>query len=230
MTSTQSLAHVESIAQKERQFLLQIYDRYPLVVTRGCGCYVFDSEGNRYLDAIAGIGVNALGYSHPRIIEGLVEQAQQCIHTSNLVYHPYQGELAERLCALSGLDRVFFSSSGTEAMEAALKAVRVHGRALHLRMTKLVALNNSFHGRTFGSLAITGQPKYQRPFLPLSPEVTFVEPNDYVGLTNAVSEETAGIIVEPVLGEGGIIPLEDDFLRLARNLATRSNALLVADE
>jgi acetylornithine/N-succinyldiaminopimelate aminotransferase len=230
MTSTQSLAHVDSIAQKERQFLLQIYDRYPLVVTKGCGCYVFDSEGNRYLDAIAGIGVNALGYSHPRIIEVLVEQAQQCIHTSNLVYHPYQGELAERLCALSGLDRAFFSSSGTEAMEAALKAVRVHGRALHLRKTKLVALNNSFHGRTFGSLAITGQPKYQQPFGPLAPQVTFVDPNDNIGLAKAVSDDTAGVILEPVLGEGGIFPLKEEFLQLARELATRHRALLVADE
>ncbi|HTC87407.1 MAG TPA: acetylornithine/succinylornithine family transaminase [Bryobacteraceae bacterium] len=230
MTSIQSLARVESVAQKESRFLLQIYDRYPLVVTRGCGCYIFDSEGNRYLDAIAGIGVNALGYSHPRIIEVLVEQAQQCIHTSNLVYHPYQGELAQRLCALSGLDRVFFSSSGTEAMEAALKAVRVHGRALHLRKTKLVALSNSFHGRTFGSLAITGQPKYQMPFGPLAPQVTFVDPNDNIGLAKAVTEDTAGIILEPVLGEGGIFPVTVEFLQLARELATRHRALFVADE
>jgi acetylornithine/succinyldiaminopimelate/putrescine aminotransferase len=174
--------------------------------------------------------VNALGYSHPRIVAALVEQAQQCIHTSNLVYHPYQGELAERLCALSGLDRAFFSNSGTEAMEAALKAVRAQGRAIHLRKTKMVALHNSFHGRTLGSLAITGQPKYQRPFGPLAPQVTFVEPNDNIGLAKAMTEDTAGIIVEPVLGEGGIFPLTSDFLQLARELATRHSALLIADE
>src|ERR1700743_3066069 len=114
MTPTQILPNIQSVAQRERQFLLQIYDRYPLVVTSGRGCYVFDEEGNRYLDAIAGIGVNALGYSHPRITDVLVEQARQCVHTSNLVYHPFQGELAERLCVLSGLDRAFFSCSGTE--------------------------------------------------------------------------------------------------------------------
>ncbi len=230
MTPTQVLPDLASVAQKERQFLLQIYERYPLLVTSGRGCYVFDSAGNRYLDAITGIGVNALGYSHPRIVEVLLGQAQHCLHTSNLVYHPYQGELAERLCGLSGLDRAFFSSSGTEAMEAALKAVRAHGRAIHLRKTKLVALNNSFHGRTFGSLAITGQPKYQRPFGPLAPQVTFVDPNDNIGLANAVTHDTAALIVEPVLGEGGIYPLTAEFLQLARELATRHHALLVADE
>ena len=230
MTHTQVLPSLESIAQKEQKFLLQIYERYPLVITSGRGCYVFDAEGHRYLDAITGIGVNALGYSHPRIVEVLLDQAQHCIHTSNLVYHPYQGELAERLCGLSGLDRAFFSSSGTEAMEAALKAVRAHGRAIQLRKTKLVALNNSFHGRTFGSLAITGQPKYQRPFGPLAPQVTFVDPNDNIGLANAVTHDTAAVIVEPVLGEGGIYPLTADFLQLTRELATRHHALLVADE
>lgn len=123
-----------------------------------------------------------------------------------------------------------FSNSGTEAMEAALKAVRAHGRAVNIRKTKLVALNNSFHGRTFGSLAITGQPKYQRPFGPLAPQVTFVDPNDNPALAKSVTDETAGIIVEPVLGEGGIFPLTSEFLQLAREVATRHGALLVADE
>jgi acetylornithine/N-succinyldiaminopimelate aminotransferase len=230
MTTTQAVPDIESVARKERQFLLQIYDRYPLVVTSGRGCHVFDAQGNRYLDAVAGIGVNALGYSHPRIVAALIDQAQHCIHTSNLVYHPFQGELAERLCALSGLDRAFFSNSGTEAIEAALKALRAHGRAVHLRKTKLVALNNSFHGRTLGALAVTGQPKYQRPFGPLAPQVTFVDLNDNIALSNAVKDDTAGIIVEPVLGEGGIFPLKPEFLQLARELATRHRALLVADE
>jgi predicted acetylornithine/succinylornithine family transaminase len=211
-------------------FLLQTLDRAPMMIQSGSGCYLTDSAGRSYLDAISGIGVNALGHAHPRIVAVLLEQAQLCIHTSPLFRHPHQGALAATLCAMSGMDRVFFSNSGTEAMEAALKAVRSRGRGLHAGKTRLVALHNSFHGRTLGSLAITGQPKYQRPFEPLSPAVTFVEPNDYAGLTNAVTEETAGIIVEPVLGEGGVIPLEDDFLRLARDLATRSKALLVADE
>jgi acetylornithine/N-succinyldiaminopimelate aminotransferase len=210
--------------------LLPLAGRAPLTIASGEGCFVFDTEGRRYLDAITGIGVNALGHSHPRIVAALRDQAQLCIHTSNLFHNRYQGELAERLCRMTGMDRAFFSSSGTEAVEAALKAVRAHGRVIHRDKIGLVALHNSFHGRTFGSLAITGQPKYRQPFEPLSPRVMFVEANDACGLERAVNEDTAGIIVEPVLGEGGIFPLEADFLRLARELAMRSGALLVADE
>lgn len=207
--------------------LLPVAGRAPLTITSGQGSFVFDAEGRRYLDAITGIGVNALGHAHPRIIEVMLDQAQLCLHTSNLFHHPYQGQLAERLCAMSGMERVFFSSSGTEAVEAALKAVRAYGGN---HKTELVALYNSFHGRTFGSLAITGQPKYRQPFEPLSPVVTFVEPNDARGLERAVNQNTAGIILEPILGEGGIFPLEPGFLLAARELATRSGALLVADE
>ncbi len=210
--------------------LLQTSVRPPMMIQSGTGCYLTDSSGRSYLDAITGIGVNALGHAHPRIVAAMLEQAPLCVHTSPLFRHPYQGLLAETLCAMSGMDRAFFSNSGTEAVETALKAVRSRGRRQHPEKTRLVALHNSFHGRTFGSLAVTGQPKYRQPFEPLSPAVTFVEPNDRTGLRNAVSEQTSGIIVEPVLGEGGIIPLDSDFLRLARELATRSNALLVADE
>ena len=216
--------------EKEQRYLLQTYHRYPLTVDSGSGCWLLDAAGNDYLDAITGIGVNALGHAHPRIMDALLEQAQRTIHTSNLVYHRYQGELAERLCAISGMDRAFFCSTGTEAVEAALKAVRSHGRARNTKKTDLVALRHSFHGRTFGSLAITGQPKYRRLFEPFAPKVRFVEPNDCEGLSNAISEDTAGIVVEPILGEGGIIPLNAGFLRLARELATKADALLVTDE
>jgi acetylornithine/N-succinyldiaminopimelate aminotransferase len=204
--------------------LWPIAGRAPLTIESGQGSYVFDSDGRRYLDAITGIGVNALGYAHPRTTAALVNQAQRCVHTSNLFHHPFQEKLARRLCAMTSLDQVFFSSTGTEAVEAALKAVR--GR----RSGKLVALHNSFHGRTFGSLAVTGQPKYRQPFEPLSLQVTFVEPNDLCGLERAVNGDTAGIILEPILGEGGIIPLDSDFLAKARELATRFGALLIADE
>jgi acetylornithine/N-succinyldiaminopimelate aminotransferase len=220
---------IETSVQEQR-YLLQTYDRYPVVLESGAGCHVFDTSGKRYLDAITGIGVNALGYAHPRILAVLLEQARSLVHTSNLFYHRYQGELAERLCRISGMDRVFFSSTGTEAMETALKAVRAHARAVSRKKTRLVALRNSFHGRSFGALAITGQPQYQRPFEPLCPDVTFVDPNDGVALQQAVSDDTAGIILEAVSGEGGVVPLNEDFLRRARELATRSGALLVADE
>src|SRR3954454_15674503 len=202
----------------ESKFLLQNYARYPLVIESGLGCYVTDSDGKRYLDMITGIGVNALGYCHPRITAVLLDQAGKCVHTSNLVYHRYQGMLAERLCYLSGLDRAFFSNSGTEAMEAALKAVRSYWRARDPRRTRLVALHNSFHGRTLGSLAVTGQPALRCLFEPFGSEVTFVDVNDRDGLRAAIDEHTAALIVEPVLGEGGVYPLEEGFLRYAREL------------
>lgn len=204
--------------------LLPVAGRSPVTIESGQGSYVFDSEGRRYLDAITGIGVNALGYAHPRLTAALMHQAKLCVHTSNLFQHPFQERLAERLCAMTGLARVFFSSTGTEAVEAALKAVRAR------RPGRLIALHNSFHGRTLGSLAVTGQPKYRLPFEPLAPQVTFVEPNDCCGLKDAMSEDTAGIILEPILGEGGIRPLTADFLVLARRLSTQSGALLIADE
>ena len=204
--------------------LLPVAGRSALSIESGQGAYVFDSGGRRYLDAITGIGVNALGYGHPRLTAAIADQSQRCVHTSNLFHNPFQDRLADRLCEMTGLDLAFFSSTGTEAVEAALKAVRAR------RLGKIVALHNSFHGRTFGSLAVTGQPKYRQPFEPLSLDVAFVEPNDRWGLLQAMSGDIAGVIVEPVLGEGGILPLEAGFLQLARELATRSGALLIADE
>jgi acetylornithine/N-succinyldiaminopimelate aminotransferase len=213
----------------ENEFLLQNYERLPLVADRGEGCYLIDADGNRYLDAIAGIGVNTLGYSHPRIVSVLIEQAQRCVHTSNLVSNRYQGMLAEKLCAIAGMDRAFFSNSGTEAMEAALKAIRARGHERGGKL-RLVALQNSFHGRTFGSLAVTGQAKLRQAFEPFGAEVTFVEPNDGQALDAALGQETAAVVLEPVLGEGGIYPLNAGFLQRARELTKRSGALLVVDE
>jgi predicted acetylornithine/succinylornithine family transaminase len=217
-----------SVEQTEDQFLVGVYHRYPLVLASGQGCYVFDTQGCKYLDAITGVGVNALGHAHPKILSVLVEQACQAVHLSNLYYHPYQGQLAERLCALSGLDRAFFCSTGTEAMEAALKAARARGTKLG--KTEFVAIERSFHGRTVGSLAVTGQPKYRAPFEPLTPATTFVTANDLEQLEAAVSNRIAAIVLEPILGEGGIVPLSDAFLQRARELATQHGALLIADE
>ena len=141
----------ELIMDRERKYLLQNYARYPLVLARGKGSYVFDTEGRRYLDFIAGIGVNALGHGHPRIIKVIREQAARLIHTSNLYYHPYQGVLAERLARMSGLDRTFFANTGTEAVEGALKLARAHGRSIHPEKYEIISLDNSFHGRTMGA-------------------------------------------------------------------------------
>jgi predicted acetylornithine/succinylornithine family transaminase len=209
-------------------YLLENYSRLPVTVESGEGCYVIDRDGNRYLDAITGIGVNALGYSHPRIMAALTEQAQRCVHTANLVFNEWQEPLAERLCLMSGMDRAFFSNSGTEAMEAALKAVRVHGRSHGAN--RVVALKQSFHGRTIGSLSITGQPSLRCAFEPFGGEVSFVKANDFAGLLEAVDERTAAVVLEPVLGEGGIYPLNVDFLQAARRATVDVGALLVADE
>jgi predicted acetylornithine/succinylornithine family transaminase len=208
-------------------FLLRNYDRYPLTMESGAGCYLFDTRGKRYLDMVTGIGVNAFGHCHPRLTAALVDQAQRAVHSSNLVSNQYQGLLAERLCRLSGLDRAFFCNSGTEAMEAALKAVRARSRP---GKEKLVALHGSFHGRTMASLSVTGQPGLRQRFVYPGAEVAFIHPNDSDALRAAISPDTAAVILEPVLGEGGIYPLESEFLQLARSLASDADAYLIADE
>ncbi len=206
-----------SVVDLEKQYLLQNYARYPLILHRGKGSYVYDTSGKRYLDLITGIGVSALGY-------GLI------LHTSNLYYHEYQGPLAERIAKASGLDRCFFSNSGTESMEGALKMARSHGRKIDPSKIELIAVENSFHGRTFGALSITGQEKYRRDFEPLLSGVRFVPRNDTTALEQVACDKTAAIVFELVQGEGGIYPLSVDYVRKARELADRYNALLIFDE
>lgn len=214
----------------ERAHLLQNYGRYPLVVHRGKGCYVYDLEGKRYLDFISGIGVNALGHAHPRIVKVIREQAALLIHSSNLYYHEYQGPLAKKLAEISGLARSFFCNSGTEAMEGALKMIRAHGTRISPEKYEIVSLENSFHGRTMGALSVTGQPKYRAPFEPLLPGVKFIPANDPAALEAAVNERTAGIVLELIQGEGGIYPIDAGYAAKARELADRHDALLVFDE
>ena len=221
---------LEEIMGLERAYLLQNYARYPLALHRGKGCYVYDLDGNRYLDLISGIGVNSLGYAHPRITKLIRQQAGLLLHTSNLYYHEYQGRLAERLAKASGLNRSFFCNSGTEAMEGALKMARAHGNSVSPRKTEIVSLENSFHGRTLGALSITGQPKYRKDFEPLLPGARFVNRNDVAALEAAVNENTAGIVLEFIQGEGGIYPVSEAFARKARELADKFNALLIFDE
>jgi predicted acetylornithine/succinylornithine family transaminase len=224
------LSPFEEIAALERTYLVQNYARYPLVLHRGKGCYVYDIEGNRYLDLISGIGVNSLGYAHPRITKVIRQQAGLLLHSSNLYYHEYQGRLAEQLAKISGLQRSFFCNSGTEAMEGALKMIRAHGNSISKEKFEIVSLDNSFHGRTLGALSITGQPKYRRDFEPMVPGARFVPRNDIAALKAATSEKTAGIVIEVIQGEGGIYPVSEPFAREARELADRCNALLVFDE
>ncbi len=208
-------------------YLLGNYERSPLTIESGSGCSIFDMHGKRYLDMITGIGVNAFGYCHPRLTSVITEQAQRCVHTSNIVSHRHQESLAEKLCRLSGLDRAFFSNSGTEAMEAALKAVRARSTP---GKSRIVALQRSFHGRTLGSLALTGQPELRQRFVFSGAEVTFIPPNWLAALRDAVAEDTAAVVLEPVLGEGGIYPLDASYLQQARALTNTYSAYLVADE
>jgi acetylornithine/N-succinyldiaminopimelate aminotransferase len=223
-------AAAHEIIGLEKDYLLQNYARYPLVLARGKGCHVYDLAGRRYLDLISGIGVNALGHAHPRLVKVIREQAGLMVHSSNLYYNPYQGPLAKCLAEASGLNRVFFANTGTEAIEGALKMVRAHGRALSVEKYEIIALDNSFHGRTLGAASVTGQPKYREPFEPLLPGVKFVPPNDLAALEAAFSDRTAGIVLEMIQGEGGVYPVSPEYVAQARQLADKYNAFLVADE
>ena len=214
----------------EAQYLLQNYARYPVILQKGRGVYVYDTSGKRYLDLIAGIGVNALGHAHPRITKIIRQQAGRLLHTSNLYYHEYAGPLAERIAKLSGLPRVFLCNSGAESNEAALKMAKAHGQAIAPDKFELVALNGSFHGRSLGALSVTGQESYRRNYEPLIPGARFVPRNDVTALEQVVSGRTAGIILELVQGEGGVYPLTTEFVLKARELANRYNALLIFDE
>lgn len=219
-----------SVVDLERDYLLQNYTRQPVTLARGKGCYVYDTQGRRYLDFISGIGVNALGYAHPRMTKVIREQAQLLIHCSNLYYHQYQGPLAKRLVEMSGLNRVFFANTGSESVEGALKMVHSHGRSIDPEKYEIIALNNSFHGRTMGALSVTGQSKYRADFEPLITGVKFIETNNLEDLEAAFNHRTAGMILEMIQGEGGIHPITPEFAAKARELADNYNALLVADE
>jgi acetylornithine/N-succinyldiaminopimelate aminotransferase len=222
---------LEQIAELERQYLLPTYSRYPVVLERGKGVFLFDSEGKRYLDFVSGIGVNALGHAHPRIVKTIRDQAAKLVHVSNLYYHEYQGPLAEKLCRLSGLSRAFFSNSGTEAIEGSLKLARLAGhRAGGDAKCRLVALEGSYHGRTFGALSLTGQDKHRKGFEPMLEGVTFVKQNDVESLRAAINDDTCAIVLEPIFGEGGIYECTPEFLQECRVLADRHKAALIFDE
>jgi acetylornithine/N-succinyldiaminopimelate aminotransferase len=225
----------EQIADLEKRYLLGTYNRYPIVLTRGKGVFLYDLDDRRYLDFVSGLGVNALGHAHPRIVKTIREQAAKLIHVSNLYYHEYQGELAEKLCTLLGSSfgnaRAFFSNSGTEAIEGSIKLARLAGhRAGGEAKSRLVALEGSYHGRTFGALSLTGQEKHRKGFEPMLEDVTFVAQNDVEGLRAAVNDNTCAIVLEPIFGEGGIYECSVEFLQECRALADKHKAALIFDE
>jgi predicted acetylornithine/succinylornithine family transaminase len=225
------MTYTDEIIEREHRFLLPTYNRYPIALERGKGVFLYDHEGKRYLDFVAGLGVNALGHAHPRVIKAIREQAARAIHFSNLYYNEFQGRLAEKLCQLSGLHRAFFSNSGTEAIEGSIKLARLAGhRVGGDAKSQLVALQGSYHGRTFGAMSLTGQDKYRKGFEPLLEDVKFVPRDDIEALRAAVDDRTCAIVLEPIFGEGGIYECSTAFLQECRALADRHRAALIFDE
>jgi len=223
--------NAQEIIQKEKEYVLSTYPRLPFVLTRGKGSFLFDSEGNQYLDFGAGIAVNALGHCDEEVVSVIQQQAQTLSHVSNLYYTAPHVELAEKLCQLSFADKVFFSNSGTEAIEASLKFARKYGRAKFGEgKTKLLAFTNGFHGRTFGALSITAREKYQAPFKPLVPDVEIVPFNDIAAAQQAIDTSTCAVVVEMVQGEGGVNLATQQFLQALRKSCTQHDALLIVDE
>ena len=225
---------LEEIRAAEQRLLLSTYDRSPVLFVGGQGVYIQDENGTKYLDLLSGIGVNALGYNHPAIVDTIARQSRALIHTSNLYYHEGQAELAMRLTERTGLDRAFFSNSGTEAWEGALKLARAYAglrRSEGAQIgTKFLALEQSFHGRTFGAMSTTYKAKYREPFGPVVPGVEFVRFNDVADLRPKFSSDVCAILVESIQGEGGIRPLTNEFFAEARALADSTGALLIVDE
>jgi acetylornithine/N-succinyldiaminopimelate aminotransferase len=221
------------IVADEARYLMHTYRRPPVVFTHGRGTRLYDSQGKEYLDFLAGIAVNALGYANPRIVRVIRREAGRTMHVSNLFHNPYQAPLARKLAEWSSLDRAFFANSGSEAVEGALKLARAHAHARFgagVAHTRFLALENSFHGRTFGALSITYPEKYRQPFEPLVPGVDFVRFNDVADLESKFDETVCAIIIEPIQGEGGIHLVTEQFWQRARELATQHGAALIADE
>jgi acetylornithine/N-succinyldiaminopimelate aminotransferase len=227
---------LEQVQKLESNLLLATYDRYPVLLHKGRGVYVYDHRGRRYLDMLSGIGVNALGYAHPAITRTIARQAKLLVHTSNLFYHEYQGRLAAALSKLSGMDRAFFTNSGAEAWESALKVARAYAKTTaggsngQNAKWRILALENAFHGRTFGALATTHKEKYRAPFDPGLPGVQFVKFNDVADLERNFNDSVCAIGFEFVQGEGGIRPVSNEFAQAAWRLSRKHNALLIADE
>ena len=224
-------SEARDLLHRDAECLLPVYARYPVVMERGEGMYLFDVAGRRYLDLMAGLGVNALGHAHPRLVRTMAEQAATLVHLSPQYANRYPVELAERLCALSGMRGVFFSTGGSEAVEGALKLAHTHTRQNYGPEKKeTVALRQSYHGRTYGSLSVTGQERYRLDFGPGIPHVRFIDRNDLEQLRAVVTAQTSAILLEPILGEGGIHELTEEFLLEARRLADEHGALLIFDE
>jgi acetylornithine/N-succinyldiaminopimelate aminotransferase len=228
----------DEIAELEKQTLIPTYDRLPILAVRGEGCCLYDDRGRKYLDFLGGLAVNALGYGHPEILAVLRDESESLLHVSNLIYHRYQAPLAQKLARLAGGGRIFFANSGTEVTEGAMKLARAYARKQHAASgspqtfdrVEILALENSFHGRTLGALSATWPEKYRQPFEPLVPGVKFVRLNDVAHLRESFTPRVAAILIETVQGEGGVVPVQEEFLKAAERHCRASGALFIADE
>ena len=221
----------ENLMQQAKNHMLHVYNRYPVVLDHGEGVYLYDTEGNKYLDFAAGIAVHALGYGNQEYNQALKTQIDKLMHTSNLYYNQPTIEAAEKLCTASEMDRAFFTNSGTEAIEGAIKAAKKYayekdGCTDH----EIIAMNHSFHGRSLGALAVTGNAHYREPFEPLPGIVKFADYNDLESVKSQVNEKTCAIILETIQGEGGIFPAEKGFLEGIRRICDEKDILLILDE
>ncbi len=224
----------DEVAELEKKVLIPTYDRLPILAVRGEGCVLFDDRGKPYVDFLGGLAVNALGYAHPEILAVLRDEAQSLLHVSNLLYHRYQAPLAAKLAKLAGLDRVFLSNTGAEAIEGSVKLARAYARQRHpaepFERFEILGLENSFHGRTFGALSLTWPEKYRKPFEPLVPGMKFVRLNDAAHLRESFTPRVAAVVLEVIQGEGGVVEIDEPFLKTAQELCRASDALLICDE
>ena len=224
------MMNYQEIAELEERRLVPTYNRLPFLAVGGEGCYLYDDQGRKYLDFLGGLGVNALGHAHPELMSVLRDPSEDLLHVSNLIYHRFQAPLADQLAKLSGLDRVFFANTGTEAVEGALKLARAFGREHSPDRTGILAVENSFHGRTMGALAVTWPEKYRKPFEPLPAGVKFIRQDDVNDLQRNFSPDVAALVVEVIQGEGGIVELDEQFLKAAQEVCRDDGSVFICDE
>lgn len=220
----------QQVMELDRQYYMPVFARYAIVLSHGEGPYLYDTDGNKYLDFLAGIAVNVLGHAHPKLVAAIAEQAGKLIHCSNLYYTEAQALLAKSLAELSGLDKVFLANSGAEANEGALKLARKYGKTLNADRIEIITAEHCFHGRTLATLTATAQPKYQHGYEPLPEGFRYVPYNDIEALEAIMSEKTCAVMIEPIQGEGGINVPDGDYLGKVRALCDKHGALLIFDE
>ena len=220
----------DKIFDTDAKNYLPVFKRYKIVLERGEGAYLYDINGKKYIDFLAGIAVNVLGHNYPPLVKAIAEQASKVIHVSNLYYTQAQSDAAAKLVKLSGLDRAFFGNSGAEANEGAIKIARKFAKSISADKTQIITAWNSFHGRTLATLTATGQPHYQEGLEPLPAGFDYVHFNDIDELAEKISDKTCAVMLETIQGEGGVYPPKNDYLKKVRELCDKHGALLIFDE